>query len=73
MLNRIVKSSMVSITLFFVFMSFSHADEQLRIKILDRMTYTINPTIKLIGPVFRDQGDQFEKSKYATSISKPYN
>jgi hypothetical protein len=49
-------------------MSCSQASEQTRINILDRMTYTINPEIKLIGPVFRDQDDKSLKTKYATSI-----
>jgi len=49
-------------------MSCSQADEQARIKVLDRMMYTINPGIKLIGPVFRDNGDKIEKSKYVSSL-----
>jgi hypothetical protein len=49
-------------------MSLSQASEQPRIKILDRMTYTINPEAKLNGPVFRDQDDKDLKTKYATSL-----
>lgn len=38
------------------------------LKILDRMMYTINPSATIDGPQFRDQGDKFEKSKYASSL-----
>lgn len=39
-----------------------------RIKALDRMMYTINPTATVSGPVFRDMADKDEKAKYATSL-----
>lgn len=68
MTKRIIKSCILSVATFFLLMSIVHADEQSRIKSLDRMTYTINPEIKLIGPVFRDQSSKSEKSKYANSL-----
>lgn len=45
-----------------------HADETVRIKSLDRMMYTINPSLKLSGPVFRDQATPAERTKYANSL-----
>jgi hypothetical protein len=68
MTKKIVESCIASISIFVLLMSCSHADDQARNKALDRMTYTINPAIKLIGPVFRDQSDKIEKSKYASSL-----
>ncbi len=68
MINRIVHSFVASITTIFLLMSCSQADEEARNKALDRMTYTINPSIPLIGPVFRDQGSEVEKSKYVSSL-----
>lgn len=35
---------------------------------LDRMMYTINPEVKLSGPVYRDQSDAATKNKYATEL-----
>ncbi|MDD4973449.1 MAG: hypothetical protein PHY93_03815 [Bacteriovorax sp.] len=68
MSKQIVGSWIAGISTIILLMSCSQADELARIKALDRMTYTINPAIKLIGPVFRDQGDKIEKSKYASSL-----
>jgi hypothetical protein len=62
------KTCLASISTILLLMSCSHADEETRIKSLDRMMYTINPSIKLIGPVFRDQSDSAEKAKYGTSL-----
>jgi hypothetical protein len=45
-----------------------HADE--RIKILDKMMYTINPSAKIDGPQFHDTGSSAEKSAYVSSIIK---
>lgn len=46
------------------------AEDTPRIKLLDRMMYTINPAGKMSGPVFRDMGPKEDKSKYAGSLIK---
>ena len=68
MRKRIVIFCITIFSAIIFLLSSSLAQEQSRIKVLDRMMYTINPTIKLIGPVFRDQGDKTEKSKYASAL-----
>lgn len=35
---------------------------------LDRMMYTINPDVKVSGPVYRDQSDAATKDKYGTEL-----
>ncbi len=42
--------------------------EPARNKSLDRMMYTINPSITLGGPVYSDQSDAATKSKYGTEL-----
>jgi hypothetical protein len=39
-----------------------------RIKVLDRMMYTINPSAKASGPVFKDTYSGAERAKYASSV-----
>lgn len=68
MTKKIIKSSFLGILIVGVLSSFSFAQEVPRNKILDKMTYTINPAIKLVGPVFRDQGDRAEKTRYANAL-----
>jgi len=45
-----------------------HAED--RIKVLDRMMYTINPSAKLDGPQFRDASSASEKSAYLQQVIK---
>lgn len=68
MTKNIIESFILSTVTFILLMCIARAEQQPRIKALDRMTYTINPEIKLIGPVFRDQSSKAEKTKYATSL-----
>jgi hypothetical protein len=68
MTEKILKSCIASLSIIICIMSCSQADEQARTKVLDRLMYTINPEVKLIGPVFRDNGDKIEKSKYISSL-----
>lgn len=68
MTKKIIKSFVLGFMTFILLICIAQADEQSRIKSLDRMTYTINPAIKLIGPVFRDQSSKSEKAQYATSL-----
>lgn len=35
---------------------------------LDRMMYTINPAVKVSGPVYRDQSDSATKNKYGSEL-----
>ena len=68
MKNKIFKSCITSFSTIVFLIGCSQADEQTRIKVLDRMMYTINPEVKLIGPIFRDNGDKIERSKYISSL-----
>lgn len=68
MSNRILGSFIVSLSTIISLISCSHANEENRIKALDRMTYTINPKEKLIGPVFRDQSSKADKSQYVSAL-----
>ena len=68
MTKNFITSCFTSISTIALLMSCSQADETSRIKVLDRLTYTINPAVKLIGPVFKDNGDKVERTKYATSL-----
>ena len=68
MTKGIVQSCIAGISTIILLTSSSHAEAQARIKILDKMTYTINPSIELIGPVFQDQADGDVKSKYVSNL-----
>ncbi|MGZ3789883.1 MAG: hypothetical protein ACXVLQ_15195 [Bacteriovorax sp.] len=66
--RRIIGSSLVSMAALAFFLGCAEADEASRMKILDRMMYTINPAAKIEGPAFRDQANEAERSQYASSI-----
>lgn len=54
--------------LIFLLIGCAEADESGRIKVLDRMMYTINPNAVMVGPVFRDAGGKAERTKYASDV-----
>jgi hypothetical protein len=64
----IFKSCVLGMATLALFAGASQADE--RIKALDRMMYTINPTAKIDGPQFHDAGPSLEKSAYVQQIVK---
>lgn len=64
----IFRSSLASMAAFSFLVGCAQADEPTRLKILDRMMYTINPSAQIDGPAFRDQGSVADKTKYASSI-----
>lgn len=66
MTKRIIRIGMASVAAITLSVGALQAAE--RIKVLDRMMYTINPTATLSGPVFRDLGDKAEKTKYVTNL-----
>jgi hypothetical protein len=68
MFYSLLKNSFSSIAITLLFLSNTIASEENHINILDRMTYTINPKFKLIGPVFRDQADKNERTQYVSSL-----
>lgn len=58
--------SLTSVTT--IALTLGSAQSEDRIKSLDRMMYTINPSGKMSGPVFRDMGSKSDKSRYASSL-----
>ncbi len=68
MKKKLFNLSLIFVGMLIVSIVTATADEVSRIKSLDRMTYTINPQIKLVGPVFRDQSDKTEKTKYVSTL-----
>lgn len=65
MTKKIIESTLAIAT---VFMTMGSLQAEERIKRLDRMMYTINPTAKMSGPVYRDMGTSEEKSKYGADL-----
>jgi hypothetical protein len=68
MTKRILGSCLTSIATIAFSLGCAQADDTSRMKVLDRMMYTINPSAKIEGPAFRDQSDRSEKTKYASSV-----
>ncbi len=68
MRKKIVQSCLASLGTLILSLGCAQADDSARIKVLDRMMYTINPSAKIDGPLFRDQADASERTKYASSI-----
>lgn len=68
MKKGILKSCVLGLATVALSLGSVHADE--RIKILDKMMYTINPAAKIDGPLFRDTGSSADKSAYVSSIIK---
>ncbi|MDO9183515.1 MAG: hypothetical protein Q7U04_13960 [Bacteriovorax sp.] len=64
----VFESFITASLIFLISLTHLYADEPSRIKSLDKMMYTINPSLKLIGPVFNDQNDKLEKTKYVNSL-----
>lgn len=64
----ILGSSLTSLLTITLALGCAQADETPRLKVLDRMMYTINPSAKMSGPVFRDMADKAAKTKYATTL-----
>lgn len=66
MTNKIIKSCFTGIAITTLTMGVLRAQD--RIKSLDRMFYTINPTGHVAGPIYRDMDSAEEKSKYGTAL-----
>lgn len=67
MKNWISGLSLASLATMALSMGIANAEVP-RLKVLDRMMYTINPNAKTSGPVFRDMADAATKSKYVSSL-----
>lgn len=68
MQKKITNVLLSCFVLIVLLMGTGEAARPTRIKVLDRMMYTINPDMKIDGPVFRDVSDEAERTRYISDV-----